>query len=209
MFHIDRYIDIMNSGKRRKGWVGAKAHLCHPIRSMEDRRVLELIETMQFFDAWHAENEALEAQSSVHRRERFITDELYYDIGLAIRGFVAHCSRVLSSGEDGPEAHVLPRLFNQDCVEGHFSLLRAAGGAQVHTNAVDLSARQAAASMQTDKGGIGIGSSGTQKNNVSENHSEVEHELTIEIKNRAQTRKARQARLHTGREIAAKGGIPY
>jgi len=62
---------------------------------------------------------------------------------------------------------------------------------------------------KTDKGGIGIGSSGTQKNNVSENHSEVEHELTIEIKNRAQTRKARQARLHTGREIAAKGGIPY
>jgi len=205
MFHMDRYIDIMNSGRWRKEWTGDKAYLCAPIRSMDDRRIKELVETMAWFDDWNDENQQRAAESNEQRRERFITDELYYDIRLAIRGFVAHCGQQLD-GSKGEHAKVIPRLYNQDCVEGHFSLLRAAGGAETHMNAVSLPAHQASALQTTNHGGIAAGSSGQATGNVSANHSVVV-DTFICIKTRRVVKKEREQRQKDGRELARGAGI--
>ena len=117
---MDSFIDIFNSGKYRRGFSGTKEYLAKPITSLEDERLTELVRIARWFEDWHAENEAA-GGSAAEKQERFISRELFFDLRLCIYGFVGFVRHSLAkAGAEG----IVPRLYNQDCVEGFFSLIR-------------------------------------------------------------------------------------
>ena len=198
---FDRYIDLMNSGTPRRSWTGTKAGLRYPIRGTDDARVAELIGIVQWFDDWFDANEALPASTKTLRQMRFITDELYYDLRLAIRGFVGFVAHATGQYSSGPDVAIIPRLFNQDCVEGHFSLLRGSSGARTAITALELPQAQSAALVQNRMGGM-------ERGNVTEHGGGAEGRiLQPELKSREQARKEEQKRKNEGRALAQKYGI--
>lgn len=197
MFLADRYIDIMNSGKQRASWFGeAKAHLNHPIRESSDQRLRQLAQTVWWFDQWHAENERLPAASPAERKKRFISEELYYDIRLAIRGFIMVADILCET-----QTPVIPRLYNQDCVENHFSLLRASAGARTHIKAHEMPSSQSAVLVQTSRGGL-VGSG-----NVTADHNSVDENIAMSLRSRHVVRKDRAKRRKIGQDLFAAAGI--
>ena len=174
---FDNYIDIMNSGRWRREWSGNREYLTTPITDMKDRRISELISMVQWFDGWFEENEELPANTPADKKERFISRELYFDIRLAIRGFVAFCGHQLKARPGSP---IIPRLYNQDCVEGYFGMMRASGGEETHMTALSIEHSQAAAWVQTGHGGmLPKSSSGTANSNVTADHNAVDQRQIV------------------------------
>ena len=134
---FDEYLDVMNSGKKRREWSGTREYLSHPIREKDDRRLVFLEKFAQYVESWHNAEAAPKATSP-----RFISRELAYDLILSCRGFVAFTRHMLDLGMDG----IIPRVFNQDPVEGHFSRLR--DGQHAHMTVAELPSRQAAAAAE-------------------------------------------------------------
>lgn len=201
MAHMDRYIDIMNSGHKRSEWTGSdpvtgKAHLNHPIRSMTDRRIIELQEMLKWFEAWDDENKQRPASNESERSARFLTHELYFDLRLAVRGFLAFAADFLA---DNPSCGLIPRLYSQDCVEGRFSLVRGSGGARTAVSSVELASAQASADVQTNGGGV--------RGNITAVHDQVEHVMVGRLQSRAVTRAERKERVKVGEAMAAAAGI--
>ena len=198
---FDNYIDIMNSGKKRPEWSGTREYLSKPIVAMTDRRIKELVSMVQWFDGWYNDNESSPAVTVQGRQERFISRELYYDLRLAIRGFVAFCSYEIAAGRV-----VIPRLYNQDCVEGWFSLVRAARGSDTNPTAVTYPHASAAAFAQSDNGVLN--SAGGRNGNVTADHSTVGALLGGEVKTQDNIAAEKRSSAQRGREMAKRFNIP-
>jgi hypothetical protein len=197
---FDNYIDIMNSGKYRPEWSGNRQYLSSPIKAMTDRRITELVEMVKWFDAWYDENESAPAMTVEGRKERFISRELYFDLRLAIRGFVAFCSIETRAGRE-----VIPRLYNQDCVEGWFSLVRAANGSNTHPTPATYGHCSASAFVQSDNGGMATAET---NGNVTENHSSVDTLIGSQVKTQQTVIAEKRKSAQRGKELAKWYKIP-
>ena len=87
---------------------------------------------------------------------------------------------------------IIPRLFNQDPVEAHFSRLRASGGARDHLNPMDLAAAQA--SVQTERLGV-------NGNTTARDDTYTPMEIPVITKRRREKETA--AASERGRQLAA------
>ena len=94
----------------------------------------------EFEDAWACDAQAqwdFAVSSSTGGKlrptsEEFLTRETAYDLRLACRGFVAFCRHYI---DIAAPIGIIPRICNQDPVEGHFSRARANGGQRTTLNA--------------------------------------------------------------------------
>ena len=103
-----------------------------PIRSRHDPILRELEEFAQFFELWY--KDLTERRHPTEDRRytsaevdgMFITRHLYYDLRLAVHGFVGMCRYYLGD-EINYDNVFFPQAFNQDLLENHFRNLRDAG----------------------------------------------------------------------------------
>jgi hypothetical protein len=204
--HVDGKNDVMNSGKYRREWRGKRGYLSQPITSEDDRRLEFLLDFARDIERWEVE---------AGTKREFMTRETAFDLRLACRAFVAFAQHNLDEAvsfepvnlkPDEPGLYgntemgvvmkvlggIIPRLFNQDPVEAHFSRLRASGGARDHLNPMDLAAAQA--SVQTERLGV-------NGNTTARDDTYTPMEIPVITKRRR--KKETAAASERGRQLAA------
>jgi hypothetical protein len=124
-------------------------YLTKPIYDASDRRLGELLEFVAWFEAWNHENHAIEVEGQIasDMHERFITQQLFFDLRVAVYGFVGMTLFYLPKLGRSSHLGMIPKIFTQDPVEGMFSRLRGGDGAGSNTapNALMVKHLQAAA----------------------------------------------------------------
>eukprot|EP01052_Picozoa_sp_SAG31_P029711 SAG31_NODE_2975_length_4834_cov_3.139176_2_plen_423_part_00 len=140
----DRYFDVMNSGIWRQKYIrtneqghrdAGTALMTQPIRALDDPRLETLLQTAQHFEQWDRSNReqgARDEDTKDATSRRFITRQLFYDLRMAVYGFVGLVRTHLRRFKD--TAAFIPKMFSQDPVEAHFSRIRH-GGAAGHNSA--------------------------------------------------------------------------
>ena len=202
MLSFDTYLDLMNSGTNR-GWRGEQEHLNYPIYDEQDPRLDQLEKMARDLEGWCVENqqvaEAARAAGGKAQPNNFLTWQLYYDFRMATHGFVAFCRHYLP--RTGPDEFVRPRWCNQDGVEGHFSMIRAQGGAANQFTAGDIAQRQ---------GGVRVRKVATgrrRRGNTTIAPVQDELNYVVELPSRQQTRKRAEQLRAEGRRLAVELGV--
>ena len=89
----------------------------HVITSLNDPRLIELNNFLNFFSKWHEETKEC--------GKHFISSKLWFDLQSMCIGFV---SMIAVKLRKFPQSLIKPAIVNQDCVENHFCQVRSCNG---------------------------------------------------------------------------------
>ena len=124
----NRYFDIMN-GKDHPA-TGATGVIWGP----SDPKLAELEEFARWFEDW-SDDLTKRGLKKKQQGDSFISRCCYFDLRLAVHGFVSFVKYYTSQGMPGEGRPVYPQYFNQDMLEHHFRNIRGANGDQRHPTA--------------------------------------------------------------------------
>lgn len=124
----NRYFDIMNGKDHPK--TGATGVIWGP----SDPKLAELEEFARWFEDW-SDDLTKRGLTKKEQDDSFISRYCYFDLRLAVHGFVSFVKYYTSEGMPGEGRPVYPQYFNQDMLEHHFRNIRGANGDQRHPTA--------------------------------------------------------------------------
>jgi len=91
-----------------------------PLLSQNDARLETLLSCVDWFDEWAAEA----GHSGNTETRAFISYQLYFDLRIAVYGFIGFIRHYLGDGTKRPNKSVTPHSVSQDVLENLFALVR-------------------------------------------------------------------------------------
>ena len=93
----------------------------------QNKQLAELTAYAEWFEEWSVDL-TKRGLSKGEQDDAFISRLCYFDLRLAVHGFVCMCKYYLSDDMPGEGKMIWPQHFNQDALEHHFRNIRGANG---------------------------------------------------------------------------------